>query len=314
MKDHFKEIGILASKYHQIHAKNRRIADLTQRIRKEQIRKGELADQVEKEYKDVQRLETQPLISLFNQVLRSRKEQIEKERQEYLMAIMEYDECCQHIELLNYEKELIENSLDDEKEVISDIESNLEMLEIAELRDKGSVLNRYKELLTDVKALAKLQIEIDEALDVINNIQEHFRIMINQINEAQDLNNWGKFYKEIQEARKLRKSYIDQAHTHIHLIKNLFGVLKAELQDVKDMKEYFKQSEVLIRGFNVAYYDHLIDDWVNDSNLMDTLSSTMAASASINQLEAGLRTVLSSIKVEHVKLENRREKLLKHLN
>ncbi len=62
-----------------------------------------------KEHEDVLKLEKISAFSLFRNILGNHKEQLEKERQEYLKAVLEYNSIANEIELLRYEQELLKN-------------------------------------------------------------------------------------------------------------------------------------------------------------------------------------------------------------
>jgi hypothetical protein len=64
------------------------------------------------EGRDVERLEGLTLISLFYTVLGTKEEAMQKERQEYLAAKLQYDECGAAIRDLEVELENLERELD----------------------------------------------------------------------------------------------------------------------------------------------------------------------------------------------------------
>jgi hypothetical protein len=84
------------------------------------------------EGRDVERLEGLTLISLFYTVLGTKEEAMQKERQEYLAAKLQYDECGAAIRDLEVELENLERELD----AIGDPEAEYQ----AVLREKEDVL------------------------------------------------------------------------------------------------------------------------------------------------------------------------------
>ncbi len=137
--------------------------------------------------------------------------------------------------------------------------------------------------------------------------------MIRKLNQAQESRNWGTFYKDKQEAKLLQKSFVDQAQEHAYLIRSLLVILKSELKDIAHIQEYFKRSEVLIRGFNSQYYDQLINDWINHENLIKALSSTLTASSVISKLKKSLAVILKNTASEIHVLNKKRNGLLEKI-
>jgi len=66
---------------------------------------------VQKEERDVEELENLSWQSLFHRVLGNKHEQLEKERQEYLMAFLKYERCDNEIATLEYEQKIVEKKL-----------------------------------------------------------------------------------------------------------------------------------------------------------------------------------------------------------
>ncbi|HAK42313.1 MAG TPA: hypothetical protein DCM59_05845, partial [Clostridium sp.] len=73
-------------------------------LQKEVDRKVELEDIFKDEDKDVKKLESLSITSIFYSILGSKEKQLEKERQELLAARLKYEECAKSV--LDLEKEL----------------------------------------------------------------------------------------------------------------------------------------------------------------------------------------------------------------
>lgn len=90
--------------------------------------------------------------------------------------------------------------------------------------------------------------------------------------------------KEKQEGKIRKKANIDKAQAKIYVIKKLLLFLKNELKDVEVFQKYFRRSKALIHGFNIEYYNDLITDWIKDSNLSETITTTLDANTTIIKL------------------------------
>lgn len=77
-----------------------------------------------KEGEDVKKLEGYSLIGLFHTILGSKEQQIEKERQEYLIAKLKYDECKEAISTLMTEQAGVKQEL----EQLADVEQQYKLI------------------------------------------------------------------------------------------------------------------------------------------------------------------------------------------
>ena len=158
-----------------------------------------------KEYQDIVDLEKSSLRVLFSRVLKSREEQLEKERQEYLLATIEYDECQHLIESLEYELKILSDKTDSKGLVIGELDRTVNDL-LEQSPDATSALQEeFAQINKDIKNLQYLIIESEEAKTVARDLREHFLNMVTHMNEASTSDNWGQFYHEIQKAKKLKR-------------------------------------------------------------------------------------------------------------
>ena len=91
-------------------------------LQKELDRKIELENILKDEDKDVKKLESLSITSIFYSILGSKHQQLEKERQEMLSARLKYDECCKSVlalerEIVSY-KASLNSLLGDRKSVV----------------------------------------------------------------------------------------------------------------------------------------------------------------------------------------------------
>ena len=89
--------------------------------------------------------------------------------------------------------------------------------------------------------------------------------------------------------------------------------LADELSDVEDVHAEFKRSEVIIRNFNIKYYRHLITDWIESTDLRNSLTSTMAVSKSIYKLIDSIEALIRGTKAELKYTIEKREKMLQRM-
>ena len=313
MSDNSEEIVSLLEEYSRIDRGERRLKAIQTELYSLQEQREELKARVAKEYQDVVTLESSSMKYIFSTILRNRQEQLEKERQEYLLATIAYNDCEQLIASLQYEARLLRAKALDKEQVIKELDHKINDLLAASPETTSGLQEEFTLINKDIKRLQRLMTEAHEAEDIARELQEHFYSMIMHMNEAKTYDNWGEFYVQIQKGKKLRKEHIDKAQGELLVIKRLLVFLIDELKDVEEVHEEFKRSEVIIRNFKIKYYRHLVSDWIEASDLAHALTSTMKASKAIDNMIASIGALRKSIKEEVTFTLSRREQLIQRM-
>ena len=150
---------------------------LTTRLRKETKEIKQLDNLLEKEEKDLKQLESVGIRSLFHKILGDKEKQIEIERQQYLQSALKYNALSKSIDLIEYERELLEKKL----ERFDAVEQRYEQL--IKLREKELLRSDTAEgrkLLALSKKIDARHIElkdIDEAIVAGNKALKYIRIL-----------------------------------------------------------------------------------------------------------------------------------------
>jgi len=97
---------LLADYQSIIHAK-KHLTKLNQRLEEEELVLADLDLILEKEYQGVRKLEGLSVTSLFQTFLGNKEEQYEIEKQEYLHAVLMYNEAKKTVDLLSYEQQVL---------------------------------------------------------------------------------------------------------------------------------------------------------------------------------------------------------------
>lgn len=243
---------------------------------------------VEKELIDVIELQKTSIRYLFLLSLRNYEEQLKKENQEYLKAALNFNEAIKVIELLKFELKLLQDKIANEAIVKEELETKLLAIEEQILSEHSSYLAEYKSYTVELQTFFQWRVEIEEAVNMLKILKESFDALIHYLKKAEEYDDWGEFYAEKQLAKIRKKAFIDRADAEVMRLEKTLVLLKEELTDVVELKELFKRTEILIRGFNFKYYDSLIFDWVENLNLKGTISMTLNRSKSLDDLKIGL--------------------------
>ncbi len=245
----------------QIHLNN-----LMSLIEKRNLALQEVEEKVRKEEQDVKKLEKLNLFSTFQFVLGSREKQLEKERQEFLQAVLKRKGLIENIKAIEKEKSILERSFTS----LHDIETELEKLintKTELLKSNNSypaALNRYNEKLASFDSrIRELNVTIKQGEKAKKELH---KIIVN----LGKVDNWG--YKEkASEIIKVNRQ-IDRTHKHVYIANNFLQRYEEELLDLTDHFEMRYRKEVqMLEKFLDQFIDCLITDWIVRSKLENSI-------------------------------------------
>lgn len=281
---------LLADYQSIIHAK-KHLSNLNQRLEEEEMYLEELHLILEKEYRDVRKLESLSLGSLFHTFLGKREEQYEIEKQEYLHAVLQYNEHKKTVDLLSYEQEVLQEKLQREQEVYQQLTSLLtkrnQLIEQKYAGLKNQIIGIHKQI--DEKIGYKQ--EVQEALSVGQNAAVLIQDMITLVVKTKHKKEWGNASLIDPGNSEFRDyTYIDEAQQISYKVKPLFQQLEDELEDVYKFKSIKRINKVAeLKHFNVIYYDYLISDWIIRKQINSTLNYLYGVRDTLQRIEQTLK-------------------------
>lgn len=265
------------------------LGNLNKRIQEESEELDRLHDVLQKEYKDVLRMEQQSLQGLFKRMLGSFEEQYELEKQEYLHAALRYNECKKTLELLEFERDVLLEKVAKEPKALEKLSSMVSQRKTyfaEKYPDLKARLNSLSEQTdTQIALKSKLHATIIIALNakkVLNRMYD----LLGYINGGSDV--WGFYpsYQEIQEEKKR----INEAHDLSYKVKQL-------LQDLEDKMNLIYESQALpnshrfdeFRHFNNFYHENLLSDWIMQKRMLSARSTLTGTISMVERIIATLR-------------------------
>ena len=281
---------LLADYQSIIHAK-KHSAKLNQRLEEEEMELEELHLILEKEYRDVRRFESLSLGSLFQSFLGKREEQYEIEKQEYLHAVMQYNQHKKTVDLLNYEQQVLLEKVQREQEVYQQLTALLtkrdQLIEKRYAALKDQIIKIHKQI---DKKIAYNQ-EVEEAFLVSRKATTLIQEMITLVVKTQHKEEWGNVsLMDTGNSENRDYSYIDEAQQISYKVKPLFQQLEDELEDVYKFKSIKRVNKVAeLKHFNVIYYDYLISDWIIRKQINSTLNYLYGVRDTLQRIEQTLK-------------------------
>jgi hypothetical protein len=227
-----------------------------------------------KELDDIINLEKLGVKSIFYKVLGNKEEQLEKERQEYLQVTLQYKEINNSIEVIEFEK----NILDKKLVVIDELENELE--ELKKVREKeilsrpGNLRNELKLIFNKMDNLQKYSVELGEATLLGERTIQSLEVINSHMIKAKD---WGTG-DMVQGSRgryqkTVKCNAIDRAMNEISRTKLLLRNFNEELSDIGYSNQRLALQVENIARFPGIIFDNLISDWIVQNKIKSVLST-----------------------------------------
>ncbi|HEX7568759.1 MAG TPA: hypothetical protein VF355_09375 [Anaerolineaceae bacterium] len=268
-----------------------RLAEAERVLSQEVTRLDGLDVQFAREKRDVQRLEGLSLGSIFYTVLGDKEQRLDRERQEFLAAKLQRDQC-------QYAISSLELDLADLKYKLSAL-GNLDSAYQVLLERKEKILlsseNDLSHQLLDITGLqANLQADRKELQEAVGSGQTVLTILdgvINSLNSAEDWGNWDMLGGGIL-ADLAKHSKIDDARDQAHQAQELLRRFQRELADIQSAESFL----IDISSFDTFvdfFLDSLIVDWIVQSKIHNSLERTTQVRQRVKAILQGLGTRLA---------------------
>lgn len=264
----------------------------------------ELKDILDDEHQDVLDLESKTIRGLFQNVLGKNDEQYEIEKQEYLMAALQFNEAKKVVDLLNFEKKILLEKVEKEKKIKSQFEKLI-------YQRNTLIESQYPYLSQQLNSISEqldsdfsFQRELMEAITIAREVENVIKQMVVYLKEAKSLKNWGNSWQEVNEINYVRNLTIDKAVDLSCKVKKLLLELEEQLEDIykfRSIKRISKFEE--FQHFNDIYYDRLISDWIVKKKISSSINFLIGTNDSVERVIATLKNqqILTDRNVNYLK-------------
>jgi len=267
-----------------------------------------LTQVVNKEYEDIRKFEFFMVKALFQYFLGDYESQYEIEKQEYLMAVLQYRDAKKVVDLLEFEREVIKKKMSKEAEVVKEMDFYIR-------RRKELFGKKYPEIKYDLINFAKeiddkiaLKKELKEALEVCVELDNVVTKIIRNLEQAVGLSTW----KIDRSAKQQQASHLDVAFDLAHKVTPLFHKLESEMNDVFQHQSIYKVTMYEeLRHFNDIYYDRLISDWILRRKIQSTLNTSQDAHDSVKRIAVTLQAEIKKAEHEFNYIKQRQEDIIR---
>ncbi|WP_449622093.1 hypothetical protein [Robertmurraya sp. Marseille-Q9965] len=282
----------------------RRLEEL-QRERQQEAENGKsLRLQLDKELKDVDKLEGVSLSGFFHMIAGKKEERLEKEKEEAFKARILYEESKQKLTELDTDI----HSLNAKIEEIGDVESRLK----AVLSKKEQLIHESDPALsTLLNNLMDQKITLEMALKEINEAEDAALQAENALEKADSsltsAKNWG--YMDMAGgglmSTLIKRSHMDEAKEVLHSAQYYLKRLQAELADLgKDINSNLEVSDFL----HIAdlFFDNVFSDWMVQERISASASQVAECLERLEELRKELKTEKTRVQEELQKVEQKR--------
>lgn len=268
----------------------------------------------EKTYKDelvdLEKMEKLSLKSVFYKVLGSEEKQIEKERQEYLDASLKFNEVKSSLELLDFEKKVLDKklaALPAVKERVKELKSQRER---QLLKEGGSKAKDLRSIIIKQEELVVYHRELMEAQDETDKLLSQFGGLIAELKRARNWGRWDMGSKQSRYYTRMKYQSIDRAKNIVYHIKQQANILRKELSDIgvdQDIADFEIYSG---NGFMDMFLDNIITDWIVQKKISDSLKLSQSEYHKVVSIANYIKKEYSAINNERSILVDQRDRIL----
>lgn len=287
--------------------------DIDQKLYAEKLRLEELASSLQKEGKDVKKLEGLSLTGLFLGILGSKEEQLAKERQEYLAAKLRFDQCKDSISALEEQFADINQKISQLKDLDMQYEAVFKEKENFILNERSAVSQkflRFSEEIADIQSNIR---ELKEAINAGDAVLEEINGVINSLRSAQNWGTWDLLGGGLI-STAVKHSRINDARDSVHRVQQKLMIFSREL---KDVNPYLKSGVAIdIGGFATFadyFFDGLIADWIVQSRIKNSMEYAVLQKDKVNETLSVLKYSLGKSQQEMERLTKEKQVLIENM-
>lgn len=308
----YSEFGLELALAQQEVLNLRRIDAKTESLRRERITLEDnltsLQKYLDKENKDLERVENKGLTHLFYSLTGRLGEKIDKEQREAFSARMKYEQA--KLDLSGVEKELGE--LSSERKQYADCEQKY--ADLYEKRKSQLLQSGSKASLQITAVTARLQAvrnnvrEIQEAISAGIAAQDSLNEVLRSLSKAEDWGTWdllgGGLLCDLS-----KHSDIDDAQTEAQQSQYLLRQFRTELVDVRIDSDLRIEVDSFAK-FADFFFDGLFADWCMQTQIHDSQANVESVGKQVEDVIMRLRLLAENETAAIMKLEHEIENLV----
>lgn len=278
----------------------------------EETNKKSLSIILDKELADVEKLEELSLTSLFHSILGSKKNQLEKERQEYLRAKLNYEECNEGLEVLRADSRKLQNEIDKFGNLEDEYQIIFKQKEAVILNENDETTAKLFDLSEQFLAKDARLRELKEAMEAGESVLSAIRKILTSLNSAKD---WGTLdmIGGGMISTAVKHSHINDSQMYINQAQQAVRRLERELKDVEIQVNISAEIGDFLT-FADYLFDSLITDWLVQDKIKTSINRTLQLQKVINNIIRDLKNTSFELKKEQKTITETRLSLIEKAN
>ena len=280
----------------------------TEELQDKKLKIRELKNILDKERKDVEKLEGLSMSSIFSTLLGKRYEKLDKEKEEYLLAKLKFEDAMSEINKLEKEIKSLNSSLNDLGDIDRKYEKLINEKEELIIKEGGSQGIRLQNLITNIDEM-KIDIkEIKEAISAGERTLNSLKEVREKLQSAKSWGTWdmlgGGLISNIG-----KHSAINDANS---ISKNVQDNLRSFRKELADVNE-FTDIQVNLSSF-ASFADFFLDgifaDWFVQTKINNSLDNVKETIRKIEDIIGELKKNLIRLEEDIKKGEDEFNEIL----
>ncbi|MFD2045097.1 hypothetical protein ACFSTA_15545 [Ornithinibacillus salinisoli] len=254
-----------------------------------------VSEQLEKEKKDVQKLEGISITNLISSIVGTKYERLDKEEKEVAAVQLQLEEAkktkheiVDEMTVVHQKRKLVMNSEQEYQELLQTKEALIKDSN----SDYSDKLFRLDEEEADVQAYLT---ELGEAITAGENVKWALLQAIDSLQSAKGWGTWDMVGGGMISSA-IKHDHIDQATDQIHIAQSKMRKFQKELLDVNEVAAMHVDMSGLLK-FADFFFDGFIVDWMVQGRINDSLQQTKEQLSHVNN-------ILSKLKSQEEQSEN----------
>jgi len=306
------ELSEVTKKMERLKKIGTRLEDLNREVTDLQGKVAYLVKQVDKESEDIAILKKTGVKSLFYKILGSKEDQLEKERQEYLEANLRYDEARKSLELLEYERNILEGKIKAMPATARRFQELLKLREQEIISSNPQLAVRINTIDAQITEREKMIFEVEEALAVGQDAAHLLDQVLSKLDQAVSWGKWDMVGRRGRASGQMKHRQIDMAKDLAYKAKISLTQFEKELRDIYGPEDFKLTVRIpTFSAFTDIFFDNLITDWIVQQKIQNTRSGVMSVKDKTQRLLATLKGTAPKINYEIAQLEEARKSVLK---
>jgi len=278
--------------------------DLAELLKRQTI----LDKSVRKEKREYESLENRSLNSLFTKVLGNHEEKLDKERQEYLDAVLKFNEAVEEIELLQYEETILEKKHSTTAETESELKNLLQSKEKSLLASNHPLREELVGHLKRAEGLERYRNELNKTIAIGAELTSHLERILHNLRKAR---NWGQQGSGSRHARNQKYGYIDRAHGLLYSAKRHMQLYEQQIAYVFEAERIsFAVKFPDFNSFSDVFFQNLISDWIFVNKVQATIGQISTIASSVRGYNSRLEKEVKQVHREAAEVVAARQKTL----